>query len=295
MAGIPSSDAPASSPTPASPAPPGSAAASAASGGGPRADLLTLAAVTAVVYASGALIHEILGHGGACVATGGSTISWSSVHFECTVESNTVTAAGTVLNVLAGAILFLAWRASAGAAAATRYALWLATTINWMQAAGYFLFSGALGIGDWAAVLRRLGWGGPARAAMAIAGGLVYLLVVRFAARELRAFLPGRRESAEPAARRLTLFPWIVGGLLSCVAGALNPVGYFLVAISAAAASFGGTSGLAWMASLAGSGWAPLDPRAGGLAIPRHRGWIAAGIVSTLLFVAVMGPGSGAP
>jgi hypothetical protein len=31
-------------------------------------------------------------------------------------------------------------------------------TVNLMQAAGYFLFSGLGGIGDWAAVLRHLGW-----------------------------------------------------------------------------------------------------------------------------------------
>jgi hypothetical protein len=135
--------------------------------------------------------------------------------------------------------------------------------------------------------------GGAARAAMAIAGMALYLLVVRLAIRELRPFLPGERSAAERAARPLTFLPWVAGGILSCVAGALNPVGYLLVAISAAAASFGGTSGLAWMASLAGTRWAPLDPDAPGLALPRHRGWLAAGLLAGILFIVVMGPGSG--
>jgi hypothetical protein len=234
-----------------------------------------------------------MGHGSACLATRGMTVSWSSVHFECSVESLAVMAGGTIANLAAGALFFALLRVASGGAPATRYFLWLAMTVNLMQAAGYFLFSGALGIGDWAAVLRHFGAGGAARAAMAIGGALAYLAVVRFAARELTPFLPGARAAAERAARPLTLFPWIVGGVLSCIAGALNPVGFLLVAISAAAASFGGTSGLAWMASIAGTPWAPLDPRSTGLAIPRHRGYIAAGLLAAILFIGVMGPGSG--
>ncbi|HUD70727.1 MAG TPA: hypothetical protein VMQ62_02090 [Dongiaceae bacterium] len=259
----------------------------------PVADRPTIAAMAALVYAGGALLHEVMGHGGACLASRGMTVSWSSVHFECSVESLAVMSGGTIANLVAGAIFFALLRVATGGGPATRYLLWLAMTVNLMQAAGYVLFSGVLGIGDWAAVLRHFGAGGAARAAMAIGGGLAYLVVMRFAARELTPFLPGDRVAAERAARPLTLFPWIAGGLLSCIAGALNPVGFLLVAISAAAASFGGTSGLAWMASILGTGWAPLDPRSAGLAIPRHRGYIAAGLLAAILFIVVMGPGSG--
>src|SRR5260370_36131611 len=51
-------------------------------------------------------------------------------------------------------------------------------------------------------------------------------------------------------ARQLALAPYLTSGILSCVAGALNPVGPLLILISAAAASFGGHSGLAWMWTL---------------------------------------------
>lgn len=259
----------------------------------PPVDRLTLASIAALVYASGAVIHEILGHGSMCLVSGGATESWSSVHFGCSVESLAVMAGGTLANALAGLLFFIAFRAARGASPATRYALWLAATLNLMQAAGYFLFSGVLGIGDWAAVLRNFGAGGLARAGMAIGGMAVYLAIVCLAARWLGPFLPADRAAAERAARPLTLFPWIVGGLLSCVAGALNPVGLVLVAISAAAASFGGTSGLAWMASIVGTRWAPLDPGGHGLSIPRHRGYLVAGVLAAILFIAVLGPGSG--
>jgi hypothetical protein len=53
-----------------------------------------------------------------------------------------------------------------------------------------------------------------------------------------------------PRARQLTLVPYLTAGVLSCAAGALNPVGPLLILISAGAASFGGNSGLAWMWTL---------------------------------------------
>lgn len=253
----------------------------------------TVAAIAALVYAGGAVVHELIGHGLGCLASGGSTISWSSVHFDCSVASPAVMIGGTLANLVAGSVSFLLLRAARGASAATRYLLWLAMTVNLMQAAGYFLFSGAVGIGDWAQVLRHYGLGGSARAVMAIGGGLAYLPLVAWAARELAPLLPADRAAARRAARRLTLVPWTAGGLLSCLAGALNPVGILLVAISAGAASFGGTSGLAWMAWIVATPWAPLPPTAAGLPFARHRGYLVAGILVSILFVVMLGPGSG--
>jgi hypothetical protein len=63
---------------------------------------------------------------------------------------------------------------------------------------------------------------------------------------ELRPFL-GPGEIRRGGAKDLTIVPYLTGGILYTVAGMLNPVGVILVGLSAAAASFGGTSGLAWM------------------------------------------------
>ena len=92
------------------------------------------------------------------------------------------------------------------------------------------------------------------------------------------------------AREKLTLVPYITGGILSCVAGLFNPVGMILVAISAAAASFGGTSGLAWMWQMFRGNRIPRTafemPR-----LSHSRGWmIAAGIVG-VLFISVLGRG----
>jgi len=252
----------------------------------------TIAGIAVVIYAAGAIIHEGIGHGGACLVTGGRMVGMSGVHFQCDGEGIAVAAGGTLANLAAGLLLFAALRSAPAGRPHLRYALWLGMTVNLMQAAGYFLFSGALGIGDWAEILTALGGGGAARAALATAGAIAYLGVVSFAARALGPFLPADRAAARRIARALTLVPWIAGGLVSCVSGAFNPVGLVLVAISAAAASFGGTSGLAWMPEIVGTRWAPI-PAAGPPppSLHRHDGWIVAGGVAAIVFIAALGPG----
>jgi hypothetical protein len=91
-------------------------------------------------------------------------------------------------------------------------------------------------------------------------------------------------------ARTLTFVPYLTGGILYLAAGALNPVSPLLLLISAAAASFGGTSGLAWMTDrLRRPRCPPLA--APPLALRRSRGWIVAAGLVGLVFVVVLGPG----
>jgi hypothetical protein len=46
-------------------------------------DLLTVTAIALVAYAASNVLHEAVGHGGACLALGGKPLVLSSVHFEC--------------------------------------------------------------------------------------------------------------------------------------------------------------------------------------------------------------------
>ena len=91
-------------------------------------------------------------------------------------------------------------------------------------------------------------------------------------------------------ARQLTLAPYLTAGVLACVAGALNPLGPLLILISAAAASFGGNSGLAWMWNLL---YGPRIPSSEFQMpeIERSRGWIIATVVLAIGFIMGLGPG----
>src|SRR5215831_5354957 len=105
-------------------------------------DVATIIAISIVAFALSNLLHEGAGHGGACVLTGGHAKVLSSVHFECDRDSRLIAAGGTLVNFVAGFFSWLALRSVSHGRGRLRYFLWLMMTINLLQAAGYFLFSG---------------------------------------------------------------------------------------------------------------------------------------------------------
>jgi hypothetical protein len=256
--------------------------------GGP--DLFTIVAITVASTVITSFIHEGLGHGGACVAVGGSPRVLSTVHFECSLDTRLVAAGGTLANLLSGA---LAWAISRmfRRSALWRYFFWQLMTFNLFDAGGYFLFSGVGNFGDWADVVA--GWH-PAwawRVGLIALGVVTYfLLFVPLCLRELLPFVGKDPVARVPRARRMTVVPYVTTGILSCVAGALNAVGPLLILLSAAAASFGGKSGLAWMWTLLRGTRIPSS-RFQMAEIQRSWGWIAVAILLAIVFIAVLGSG----
>ncbi|HSP13548.1 MAG TPA: hypothetical protein VLV78_02215 [Thermoanaerobaculia bacterium] len=166
------------------------------------------------------------------------------------------------------------------------YFLWLFTTLNFLMGAGYFLFSGIGNIGDWAFVaagtVSPMIW----RPAMAIFGGALYFLLARQSGHWLGA-LVGSDDRSMRRSRLLSVPAYIAGGLLYCVSGLFNPVGPVLIAISAAAASFGGASGLLWLNQFTRGSKRSAEPAR----LDRSYAWIVAGGIVSLIFVAILGPG----
>jgi hypothetical protein len=255
-----------------------------------KPDLLTIAAIASCAAVIADFIHEGLGHGGMCVATGGRALVLSTVHFECSEDTRLVAAGGTLANLVFGALFWVAARA-VKQSASWRYFFWLLMTLNLFAVGGYFLFSGVGNIGDWAAVAS--GWQ-PAwvwRMGLAALGiGTYFFLFVPLSLRELRPFVGKDEKIRVRRARQLTVTPYLAAGVLACIAGALNPVGPLLILISAAAASLGGNSGLAWMWTLLYGTRIPSSefqmPE-----IKRSRRWIIAAVVLAIGFIAALGPG----
>jgi hypothetical protein len=256
-------------------------------------DLLTVTTIALVAYAASNLVHEGVGHGGACVALGGRPRVLSSVHFECGDEAmgsparRGVAAAGTIANFIAGALALVAFkRIDPRQKPHAAYFLWLFTTLSLLSGPGYFLFSGIGGIGDWADVagdsMPPLLW----RPAMAVFGGALYFLVARQTSQWLRS-LVGSDELHMTRARMLTVPAYAAGGVLFCLSGLFNPVSPILIAISAAAASFGGASGLLWLTEFLRGGKRSPEPAE----LDRSYVWIVAGCIVSLVFVGILGPG----
>ena len=259
----------------------------------PLPDLLTVTAIALVAYATSNVLHEAVGHGGACLALGGKPNVLSSVHFECGVEAISalarrgVAAAGTIVNFVAGAIGLVAFQATnPGRKPHISYFLWLFTTLNLLMGAGYFLFSGIGNIGDWAdvagGIVSPVIW----RPALAVLGGALYFLLARRSGQWLGT-LVGSDDLSMRRSRLLSVPAYVAGSLLFCISGLFNPVGPVLIAISAAAASFGGASGLLWLTRFTRATTRSAEPAE----LDRSYAWIVAGCIASVIFVGILGPG----
>lgn len=164
-------------------------------------------------------------------------------------------------------------------------------SVNLYSGTGYFLFSGIGGIGDWAAFILGFSHRWLWRVALTILGAVTYYLAARLSLLELRPFIGSDKEERYHRARLLSSIPYFAGGILMCIAGAFNPKGATLVLISAAASTFGGTSGLLWATPWLKRGtMIPYGPLLEPLPLPRAWRLVFAACVTAIAFVAILGP-----
>jgi len=256
-----------------------------------QSDPSTVIAIAVVAYMFGTMLHEAVGHGGACLLTGGVPKEITTVSMDCSVDNRVVTAGGTIANVLAGIILFAILRLAPRTSPRLMYFLWIAMTINLFAAAGYFAFSGIGGFGDWAMFIQGLGTQWVWRVGMTVFGVAAYMAVARLSLSEMRPLIGSDKTLRFANAVGLTKLPYFAGGILACVAGSLNPQGWILVALSAAASTFGGSSGLLWMPNWLRGSRIPLGSEPEPMPIVRSWAWIAAAGLLAVLFIVVPGPG----
>jgi len=109
------------------------------------------------VIASGlaTLFHEGIGHGLMALVRGDVPTELTSNHLSSLYPDRVVQAAGTLVNLAAGVASLLA-SSRLGARANARYFFWLLGALNLLPGAGYFMFSGIFGFGDWNAVIQGL-------------------------------------------------------------------------------------------------------------------------------------------
>lgn len=255
-----------------------------------RPDGPTLIAIAMLVYVVAVVLHELGGHGGACMAFGGYPRELGAYYFDCNYRGMSgahvrlTAAAGNTANLIVAVIAFplvkyaYSWYG--------KWFWWLLFTVSLFDWAGYFLFSGFSGIGDWGGgpdevlygVAPQWVW----RVILVLAGAGLYVASAVLAARRLRHFVHSTTE-----AKRITISAYVAGGLLALLVGLLNPIGVVVVLTSALASSLGGTSGLLWLTRMAPH---RIDTGPPPRQLGRSWGWIIAGLVVTLLFALVLGP-----
>jgi hypothetical protein len=254
-------------------------------------DGVTVGSIGLLAYMLGNVLHEGAGHGGACLLSGAQPLVLSSVHFECSMDTRLVMAGGTLAKFIAGALFLFLGRIASRDYPRWKYFCWITMTVNLFAATGYFLFYGVGGIGDWADFIRGLGPQWIWRISLAVFGAVTYFLAARLSLLELRPLIGSNPEQRYRRGVRLSAIPYFAGGILMCLAGALNPRGMILILISAAASTFGGTSGLLWDTNWLRRGkMIPFGPSAEPMPIDRTWPLIVAVCVATIAFVITLGP-----
>ena len=246
-------------------------------------DPATVVAIASLACILQDLLHEGLGHALTAWLSGAQAITISTVALQSDISTRAISASGTLVNIIAGAVLWSLLRARRWQPAA-RYFLVLAMAGNLFTGTGYFLFSGILNFGDWAAVIRGLEPPVAWRIGLIVVGVLTYVGSMWLAARELQPFM----RSDPSRLRRLCFTPYITDGVLAGVAGLLNPLGIYYVIASALPSTLGANAALLALPHTMHRLEPPDRPVE---TIDRGPGWIAAAVVVVLLFIFVLGRG----
>ncbi|MGH9774835.1 MAG: hypothetical protein ACRD50_07790 [Candidatus Acidiferrales bacterium] len=250
-------------------------------------DKLTVIAISALVCILGDILHEGLGHGVTAWLSGAHRVTMSTVALQSDIDTRWISANGTLVNLLFAAIFWLLLLRPQRYRPATRYFLVLAMAGNLFAGTGYFLFSGVLNFGDWAAVIR--GWQPHWmwQVGLVVLGVTSYFASMLLVAAKLKQF--HGPEARSPRIRVLCWTPYITEGILAGVAGVLNPAGLFYVIASALPSTLGANAGLLSLPSMMRSpryrGNSEVAP------IRRSAAWIATSAVACLLFIFVLGRG----
>ena len=245
----------------------------------PRHSRATIVSMAVIASGTATLLHEGLGHGVVAWLRGDVPTMLTSNHLDALRADRWVDAGGTLVNLLAGALLLaLSLREER---ANTRYFLWLLSAFNLLPGAGYFLYSGIFNVGDWAAVVKDDPHAGLLRVGMTLLGAALTVACVKALAVAVRPFVAERRMY-----NTVGRLPYCAACLFACVAGAFDPLGLKLFFLATVAAAVGGSSGLMWADSLMPRGM-PVQL----LRVQRSRGWLVAAIVLGLGYIVVIGRG----
>jgi hypothetical protein len=242
-----------------------------------KATIISMAVVATGITV---LLHEGVGHGVTSWVRGGVPTELTSNHLSSLHEDRWIEAGGTLVNLAAGTLALLATHA-AGARASLRYFCWLLTAHNLFSGAGYFLFSGVFGFGDWQQIIAGLPHQVVLRTLMALFGAALYLLVAWLLALAVRPFCQTRGDY-----NVIGRLPYLAACTFSCIAGAFDPLGIKLMIVSTIPAAFGGSSGMLWLDNLIPR---PLPDTP--LVIERRPVWWLVAAIFGVIYVVVLGRG----
>ena len=260
-------------------------------------DLLTLISVSIVAWSLANVLHEIVGHAGAATLLGIPVRAVSTIamfidgdQVVSLFENRIIHAGGTIMNLVTGIIALVVLRSPKITHSATRYFLWLFSTVSFIIATLNLVSAPLIGAGDWTVFVqgfeRKQLW-----LSMIIAVGVIltipgYLLPLRF-------WMPDLREN--PTLRlKITAIPVItmitiqILSLIGSPFSSLPPDQNHLLASVFAFLHF-----ILWVILVniipIPHSRNPIES----IRLPRSNFFIGFGLVMAFIFIAVLGPGLG--
>lgn len=210
---------------------------------------LTIAGLALAMLPLMTMWHEIGGHAATCALLGGKVTSIGAFYVDCEgldhARQIAVACAGVTVNALLCLVAFQLWRKARGDM--PRLILWLLFICQAFVAAGYFAFSGLIGVGDLAPTsgggLGPMDYAWAVRICEFVFGAAAYWLAIRIGIRTLGSMIGGSPATGASRKRICHVF-YLTSGLAAVTVGLFNPLGLFILLASAAASSFGGLAGL---------------------------------------------------
>jgi hypothetical protein len=250
-------------------------------------DGLTVCAISLVAAILANVVHEGLGHAATALFTGTqsgvlSTVAWSS-----DFDSRLVAAGGTLANLAAAMVFWIALRSAISASVRLRFFLLISLAFNLFAGTGYFFFSGVTDFGDWAVVIAGLHGHWMWRSLLVAVGIAAYYGAVLVVGTGLVRYVGVPRNDSRRLTK-LTLIPYFSAILLLTAGGLLNPIGIQLVWQSALPATAGADCALLWLKYYIPKRTVPERPSDG---IRRDYAWIAVAAALSLVFIFVLGRG----
>lgn len=259
--------------------------------------LPTLAAVGALAAVATNALHESAGHLVTGLLVGATPRFWSSTGVQMSWSGvplwgyRLAAAGGTGVDLVVGiAALLAAPRCSRGEFPSWPHCfLWLLGSFSTFTAGTYLIVSPLFGFGDWTAFLRGLHpflvW----QVGIPLAGGAVLTLGFQACRHGITPLLGADPTLRRDRARLLTALPWGAAGVVASLAALLSPLGPRWALFAALGSTCGSCF---WMLGVPDRLPDPAPGDAGQAPrLPAHPGWIAAGSLAALAFVAILGPG----
>jgi hypothetical protein len=250
-------------------------------------DVLTVCAISLVAAILANVVHEGLGHAATALLTGTQSGVLTTVAWLSDFDSRLVAAGGTLANLSAAVIFWIALCRAVSASVRLRFFLLTSLAFNLFTGTGYFFFSGVTNFGDWAVVIAGLHGHWLWRSLLVVTGIGAYYGAVWIVGTGLVRYV-GVPRNEPRRLMRLTFIPYFSATLLLTAGGLLNPVGIQLVWQSALPGTAGADCGLLWLRYYIPKGTVPERPSDG---IERSYAWITVAVALSLAFIFVLGRG----